>query len=425
MQKIFDKKVSYLIYFFPLFLILGPAIPDLILSLFSILFLYYCLLNKNFKLFKNKIFYCYLIFWIIIVLSSILSDLKVISLKQSLFHIRFLIFGFFLYLLIKKNDDFFKNFFPFFFLTLLVTVIDGYYQFFFDVNLLGFERPYANQRLSGFFGDEWILGSYLLRILPIFLCVYFLNPRKNNFLLLIFIFFYVILIFLSGERTSFFLLIFFILILIIFLRFSKVYKISALILLLIIPITIININEDMRERMFNQIFVGFGIFEEKPTDGENPRKIICCKMPKYIFSLGHTKHYEVAYKMFLDKPLFGHGLKSFRYKCKDFQKDIGCSSHPHNTYIQLLAESGIISFTIVLMLFFFFCYLLLKNYLNKIKINLNIYNARVCILGSFIINLFPLVPSGNFFTNWLNVIYFLPFGFLLYLYNYPLNEKKN
>tara|TARA_B100000989_G_C19239738_1_gene343488 strand:- start:136 stop:582 length:447 start_codon:yes stop_codon:yes gene_type:complete len=148
-------------------------------------------------------------------------------------------------------------------------------------------------------------------------------------------------------------------------------------------------------------------------------------MPKYIFSLGHTKHYEVAYKMFLDKPLFGHGLKSFRYKCKDFQKDIGCSSHPHNTYIQLLAESGIISFTIVLMLFFFFCYLLLKNYLNKIKINLNIYNARVCILGSFIINLFPLVPSGNFFTNWLNVIYFLPFGFLLYLYNYPLNEKKN
>ena len=113
MQKIFDKKVSYLIYFFPLFLILGPAIPDLILSLFSILFLYYCLLNKNFKLFKNKIFYCYLIFWIIIVLSSILSDLKVISLKQSLFHIRFLIFGFFLYLLIKKMMTFLKIFFHF------------------------------------------------------------------------------------------------------------------------------------------------------------------------------------------------------------------------------------------------------------------------------------------------------------------------
>ena len=128
--------------------------------------------------------------------------------------------------------------------------------------------------------------------------------------------------------------------------------------------------------------------------------------------------------MFLDKPLFGHGPKSFRYKCHYFETDIGCSSHPHNSYIQLLSESGVLSFIMVLMVFFLFCILLIKNYLNRIKIDTNFYNARVCILGSFIINLFPIVPTGSFFTNWLNLIYFLPLGILLYLYEYPLYEKK-
>ena len=74
----------------------------------------------------------------------------------------------------------------------------------FDQNILGFDRPYANQRLSSFFNDEWILGSYLVRIFPLFLCVYILNPKKNNFLLFLFVFLYCLLIFLTGERASFF-----------------------------------------------------------------------------------------------------------------------------------------------------------------------------------------------------------------------------
>ena len=422
MQKIFNKEISYIFYFFPAFLILGPAIPDIILSAFSLLFLIYCISSKNLKLFKNKIFFYYLIFWLILVISSLLSDLKIISLKTSLFHFRFIVFSFFFYLLIKKNIDFFKNFFPILLATLLITTIDGYYQFFFDVNLLGFDRPYANQRLSGFFNDEWILGSYLVRILPLLLCAYFLYPKKNNLLMLIFIFLYGTLIFLSGERTSFFLLLIFLFLLILFLEIKKIFKIFALLLVILIPVIIISINDNIKERMFYQVLVGFGIFEDTPT--AEGRKIECCKMPKYLFSLGHTKHYEVGLRMFLDKPLFGHGPKSFRYKCHYFETDIGCSSHPHNSYIQLLSESGVLSFIMVLMVFFLFCILLIKNYLNRIKIDTNFYNARVCILGSFIINLFPIVPTGSFFTNWLNLIYFLPLGILLYLYEYPLYEKK-
>jgi hypothetical protein len=38
-----------------------------------------------------------------------------------------------------------------------------------------------------------------------------------------------------------------------------------------------------------------------------------------------------------------------------------------------------------------------------------------------LISLWPLLPSGNFFGNWLNVIYYLPLGFIMY----NLNKKKN
>ena len=423
-EKIFDKKICYLVYFLPMFLVTGPAIPDIIISILSILFIIYCVFHKEFKLFNNKFFKIYLIFWVIINISSLQSDFIFISLKSSFFHIRFLIFGFFLYYLIIKNNNFFENFFPILTLTLAVVIFDGYYQYFFDKNILGFDRPYSNQRLSGFFNDEWILGSYLVRIFPLFLCVYILNTKKNNLLIFLFIFFHSLLIFLTGERASFFLLVILFFIFFIFLDLNKVYKFFILFLLFLIPVLVININENMKERMFNQVFISLGIFEDIPGTSTKPRQVKCCKIPKYLFSLGHSKHYEVAFKMFLDKPIFGHGSKSFRYKCHKFQEDIGCSSHPHNTYVQLLAETGIFSFILVLILFFLFCYLIIKNYLNRLKFNKNFYNARVFILSSFLISLFPIVPTGSFFTNWLSMMYFLPLGILFYLYDKSSYEKK-
>ena len=40
-------------------------------------------------------------------------------------------------------------------------------------------------------------------------------------------------------------------------------------------------------------------------------------------------------------------------------------------------------------------------------------NYQIILLGSIIINLFPLVPSGNIFNNWMSIIYFIPVGFIL------------
>ena len=39
----------------------------------------------------------------------------------------------------------------------------------------------------------------------------------------------------------------------------------------------------------------------------------------YLFSVQHHSHYETAWNMFKDRPLIGHGIKSFRYTCDDYK----------------------------------------------------------------------------------------------------------
>jgi hypothetical protein len=45
--------------------------------------------------------------------------------------------------------------------------------------------------------------------------------------------------------------------------------------------------------------------------------------------------------MFKDKPIIGHGVKSFREVCKEdsYKNFYGCATHPHNFYLQFLIQS--------------------------------------------------------------------------------------
>ena len=121
--------------------------------------------------------------------------------------------------------------------------------------------------------------------------------------------------------------------------------------------------------------------------------------------------------MFLDKPILGIGPKMFRYYC-DFETYYvlnSCSTHPHNSYIQLMAETGIIPFLFLLIIFIFFLKIYIKQFLSIFK-NKNAYYSThfILMLSSVFISLFPLAPTGSFFNNWLNVIYYFPVGFLIF-----------
>jgi len=121
--------------------------------------------------------------------------------------------------------------------------------------------------------------------------------------------------------------------------------------------------------------------------------------------------------MFYDSPIFGHGPKMFRYICSEYDVYLyGCATHPHNTYIQLLAELGILGILPVISIFIYIAFILIRHFffyfLNKNKFIIN--EAEILLLICFTITLWPLAPSFGFFASWINSIYYLPLGFYLY-----------
>jgi O-antigen ligase len=137
-----------------------------------------------------------------------------------------------------------------------------------------------------------------------------------------------------------------------------------------------------------------------------------------LFSKIYEGHYLIALKMFKEKPIFGHGPKMFRFYCskeENFVADNACTTHPHNFYAQILAETGLVGFLFLLTIFLYILFLFLKNFYFQIKYKKQlISDLGLCLLSSYFITFFPILPSGNFFNNWLSIMIYYPLGFLIY-----------
>ena len=140
-----------------------------------------------------------------------------------------------------------------------------------------------------------------------------------------------------------------------------------------------------------------------------------------LFGKIYEGHFIISLNMFKEKPIFGHGAKSFRYYCskeENFVANNACSTHPHNFYAQMLAEAGLFGFVSLILIFLSIFYLFLKNFYYQIfKRKQYLTDFAICLLSSYFITLFPLLPSGNFFNNWLSILIYYPLGFLIYIYN--------
>ena len=165
------------IFLYSLFLILpsyliGIAVTELLTAFLIISFIF---INKNFEYFKNLKSIFLIIFSFLVTLSGIINldymDLKI----ASLVHIRFAIFSiaifYFLEKFFDKETDINKNFLKYFLLITFFIIFDSLTQFFFGTNLFG--QEIQQSRVSGIFGKELILGSFLLQLLPLTFYYYY------------------------------------------------------------------------------------------------------------------------------------------------------------------------------------------------------------------------------------------------------------
>ena len=52
-------------------------------------------------------------------------------------------------------------------------------------------------------------------------------------------------------------------------------------------------------------------------------------------------------------------------------------------------------------------------------------DMQISMFVALYLTLWPLIPSGNFFNNWLNIIYYFPIGILMWSFSIKLDENKN
>ncbi len=404
-NKILITFPSFLISLIPIFLITGPFLSDLSVVLVCIFFLTNIFLKKEYIFFNNKFFLIFIIFFVYLFINSLLKYYDIHNLRSSLGYIRFGIFSIAVIYFLEREKKILKWTFIVFLISFLLLIIDGYIQYFIKENIFGNPVDQGSKRIRLLFNDQYILGSYLSRLFPVFLALTLLLFKdKKNFIILISCLFVLIetLIFLSGERVAFFfntLSAFFVIIMI------KNYKKIRLITLLLsfFSIILITIYDDTaKKRIWDQTINQLGINSTKLN----------------IFSEVHQSHYLSAYKMFQDNKLIGIGIRNFRNYCDEDRYKThksSCSTHPHNTYVQLLSETGLIGFAFGLILFFYFAFKMLNHLKGALFKKHYLFNDfQICLLAAIFITIWPFAPSGNFFNNWISIIYYFPVGFFLW-----------
>jgi hypothetical protein len=343
------------------------------------------------------------LFCIIASLISLESKNISLSIKSSLPYFRIGVFSCFIWYLIDRDKNILTYFYYALILCFSALVIDGYIQYFTGFNLLGFKL--LEIRVSSFFGNELIMGSYLSRLFPLLFALFLLKKKQKYEIYFIGLLFILVdvLIFMSGERSSFFFLNLSTIFIIILIKEYQKFRLITFIIA-IICVFILSLNSSaLSNRMFKGPAEQMGLIESS----QQP----------VIFSKIHDSHIRTAYNMFKARPIFGHGPKMFRIICKDEKYATGtqpCSTHPHNFYMQFLAETGIIGFLFLFSTFIYVVYTALrqlKSIILKQKRPLTDY--QVCLLAGILITVWPFSPNGNFFNNWLMIVYSLPVGFYL------------
>ena len=396
---------SYLFLSIPLLLITGPFLSDLALSLVVIFFLIEVFRYKKFEYFQNKFFYLFFIFYLYLVLNSFFQNQNIDSFKISIGYFRFGVFSLAVIYIINNDKQIFKKLYYVFLIIFSALIIDGFIQFFYGQNILGYPLSFG-PRVSSFFNDELILGSYLSRFFPIFFGLLIHLGKKINKIEYIFscsIFIFAeVLIFLSGERVAFFYMNLAAVFTLLAIKNHKKLRLGILLSSLVLIAIISFVFPNTKQRVFNQTFDQIGLFSEKKN---------------VIFSMQHNDLYKTAINITKDNIYFGVGVKNFRHKCgldKYKVSDFSCSTHPHNSYVQIAVELGLIVLILAFILLIFFLGLILKHFQSMFKGKYYFTDFQICLISAILISVWPFAPTGNLFNNWINIVYYYPIGILLW-----------
>ena len=426
-----SNYINLLIFLIPVSFIAGNMIVNinLILLILLTLILYG---NKVFKIryfVLDKLFFA---FFFLVLLTGIINDYYFYSnslawkgyfttIIKSIFFLKYLLLYIVLRYLVETNTLNLKYFFSSCTLMSIFVSFDIIYQFFNGTDIFGYEG--IKNKLGGPFGDELIAGGYIQRfsIFSFFLIPLFYSNQFGKYLKIIipilFIIFFIGIV-LSGNRMPLILFLFTVSLIVLFQKQTRKYFLPSIILFILIFSLLFNFNNKVKYNymaFYTQISQMMTIVLEK--DFSSKRK------PPYL------KEFTSFHGTWLMNKYIGGGIKNFRYYCHE-RSDIDknskfiCNMHPHNYYLEILTETGVVGFFLISIIFIIILHLtFLKKYFLKSKLNDN--KIIIAFIFLFIAEIFPIKSTGSFFTTGNTTYLFLLIGILIGLARKDiLIEKK-
>ncbi len=425
--------VNLILAFIPISYILGNLVLNLnILVLIISIFIFYGL--DVFKIELNIIDKLLIFFFIYIAINGTINNFfyfefenapSNIILTKSLLYLRFFFLYFFIRFLVSNDLIKYKMIFLSFGLCSLFVSIDVIIQYFFGKDIFGYPR--SNRRLSGPFGEELIAGSFIQRFF-IFIPFSILMIFKFKKQIFIQTLFYLILIislfglFLAGNRVPMML---FIIMLFAIAIYEKNFRKTILVTLIL---SIFGFLALMKENI--QIKFHYDTFFTKSSEllGYIKHRVIAGEVKGNNV---YVKEFESGILTWQENVYFGGGIKSFRWVCSNIDREkmlnfvtheggTNCNNHPHNYYIQIASELGIVG----LLVFSLIVIIIIFQFVKNLHFSKEIRPNRELLIPFFIVfalEFFPLKTTGSFFST-VNANYiFLIFPFVVGLLN---NKNK-
>ncbi len=346
--------------------------------LFIIFFLFYGLqiikIVKQMNLFQDKLFFLYAI------------GLTVVFLLENI---------------IDLSDDLFKNTLTLISLFVVVIYFSRYplhkLLYFVWISVMSsivmsfFNDPLTEWtfRTTGGTGDPNEFAAQVVALL--FVSIYLFNVNKNKLFLLTSVIFVIYGIFVAGSKTSFIILAFMSALVIIKYITYDIKKIINYKTLMILA----GIFFAASQIQFSEIQAVKNIQKRAENSGTFEKRVAA---------------WNGGYYMTIAHPFLGVGLGDYHLYTRKYASVYAEATHPHNIYIKLVGESGII----VLLLFLFF---LLTIFLENIKVMLrsNVFWIYIAFLSLLLMGMTLGITYDK---------YFLLFIAIMLNINYLIKQKR-
>ena len=380
-----SQKITHGFYLLgPFFMLIERSPGDAWLSLCGLIFLGHCIASRNWQWLKTGWVKCTFLFWAVCIVSALLSELPLYSLGEAIAWFRFPLFAFASCFYFCKSKEIFY--------AMAISIFTGMLSMtgilIAEILVVGPQ----DGRLSWPYGDL-TPGNYLAKAcLPMFCVLIALavaNKGKLSSTAAVISLITISVSVFAGERVNF------------IIRACggmlaglswkpKLLPYCILIGIELAAVTGVFLANDTLASRFGRQFINSLPMSENST---------------------FIKIWKGAIIAFQDSPIIGIGPDVYRKMCPTLTQGfdlVVCHPHPHNYYIQLLAETGVIGLVagcIMITSIILACF----SYRKIDKDNIFTAIAYVIPLAFF----FPIRSSGDFFGQWNNQFMWSAIAFAL------------